>query len=349
MALGTPLWSILVGVGLTASSLLASGCDDRGAARDAEGPEATECVGAKCDVPTGEGEDLCRERRDTAFANGKSAFTPTALRWSCSDVPGVTEADRGQEYCEYWAIATLDEEQLAFGRIDGSSETDNGLALTDAQRDALASRDGSDVIGACMFSSWNVDRDASCSDCEGILGFRANADNFQARMSFNSFGAAKDLLDQCSTGQARDGGLRDDAYYRGCLHADDLFSTGWRKSDGAICSATIAMTDCGCTLASGGGFDELGVPNEPGFHLGSWDEQNAPPPGCHYVSIDDNASRVLVACEMTVDALVDNQQDLKGWCRETYAERVVVHVPIDPTAVRCDASCAEQPWVLSAQ
>ncbi|MEM6992873.1 MAG: hypothetical protein AAF721_20325 [Myxococcota bacterium] len=337
----TTLWlSLLAGAGLAAA------CDEDDG-RGAEATGATECVGAKCDVPTGEAEDLCGGRRDAAFTTGKEAFTSTGLRWSCNDVAGVTVGDRGQEYCEYWAIARIGDDQYALGRADrGSGESDVGIDFTDAQRETLEDTDPTEVVAACMFSSWNGDQAATCAECKGILGFEATTDNFQARKNFNSLGAAEDLLRECTGKDAIAGGVRDDAFYRGCLHAHDAFGTGWRKSDATICAAAVALDECSCELKDGSPLTALALPNEPGFRLGSWDDASGLPSGCHYVAIDDGSAPVVVACEVTAADVLDHGQDLKTFCRESFAERVVVHVPIDPSAVQCDASCDAQPWVL---
>ena len=323
------------------------GCDAESSGRGEVAPEPSECVGAKCDTPVGEGEDLCKGRRDAAFTKGKEAFVSTALRWSCSDVPGVTVEDRGQEYCEYWAVARLGDETLALGRLEGSGESDVGLAFTPEQQETLEALPSTEVIGACVFSSWNGDKDATCDDCEGILDLPATAEHFQARKSFNTLAAAEDLLKLCGDGTAPSGELRDDSFYRGCLHAHDAFGTGWRKSDATICSAAVALSECGCQLPDGAPLTTLARPDKPGFQLGSWADADAVPSGCHYVDIDDDSSRVVVACEVTASQVLDQGHDLKSWCRQQFAERIVVHVPIDPSAVQCDASCSAEPWVLS--
>lgn len=329
-----------------AAALSAGACDGE-EARPAAGGE-TECVGAKCDTPVGEGEDLCEGRRNAAFTEGKEAFTPTALRWSCNDVPGVTAEDRGQEYCEYWAVLQTESNVHELGRVasGGRGEMPVQPDLTDDELVYLEDADPDTVVGACVFSSWNNDKSASCSDCEDLLGLPVDAEHFQARVGFNSFSAAKDILEKCADGSAPAGGLRDDPFFQGCLHADDMFGTGWRKSDATICSASVEMEECGCRLTNGGSLVDLGLPNEPGFHLGSWESQTDVPDPCHYIKMDDDESRVLVACEVTAGEVLDNMQDLKQWCREGYGERIVVHVPIEPSAVECDESCGEYPWVL---
>jgi len=330
------------------TAAFAAGACDGEQARPADGAE-TECVGAKCDVPVGEGEDLCEGRRSAAFTEGKEAFTPSALRWSCNDVPGVTAEDRGQEYCEYWAILETDSNVHELGRVapGGRGELPVHPELSDDELSYLEDADRDTIVGACVFSSWNRDKDASCSDCDDLLGLPVDREHFQARISFNSFGAAKDILERCSDGTAPDGGLRDDPFFQGCLHADDMFGTGWRKSDATICSAAVEMSECSCRLTTGGSMVDLGLPSEPGFHLGSWEAQNSVPEPCHYIKMDDDESRVLVACEVTAGEALDNMHDLKQWCREGYGERIVVHVPIEPSVVECDESCGQYPWVLT--
>src|SRR5689334_18767463 len=52
-------------------------------------------------------EALCQDRSSAVLRTDQPAFTPNAIRWSCSDVAGVNNNnndDRGQEYCEYFAM-----------------------------------------------------------------------------------------------------------------------------------------------------------------------------------------------------------------------------------------------------
>lgn len=88
----TPLISILV----------AAACGSSGETRG-------DCADGKCDTPGGTVEEQCTNSRVNAMDERRPHFTPQGVRWSCRDVNGVTpdgntEDDRGQEYCEYFAM-----------------------------------------------------------------------------------------------------------------------------------------------------------------------------------------------------------------------------------------------------
>src|SRR5688572_14104278 len=116
---------------LVASLPLAlSGCAVEGSG-DSTGDGEEECTGDKCDDPgaTADREcqekcgstsndcftecrdaaalDHCEARRSDAIDSAQKAFTPDNIRWACADVEGVNtngRDDRGQEYCEYYAV-----------------------------------------------------------------------------------------------------------------------------------------------------------------------------------------------------------------------------------------------------
>ena len=79
----------------------------------------------KGDTPHGETGELCQARETDLVDANRPAFLPDFVRWSCADVEGVnTEGrdDRGQEYCEYFAVIQTPDEL-------GEGWTDTGLTL----------------------------------------------------------------------------------------------------------------------------------------------------------------------------------------------------------------------------
>ena len=70
------------------------------------GPGTRECDGGKCDTPVGNDES-CKLRMSEVLDSTNRGFTSNDIRWACADVEGVNtvgSGDRGQEYCEYFAI-----------------------------------------------------------------------------------------------------------------------------------------------------------------------------------------------------------------------------------------------------
>jgi hypothetical protein len=224
-------------VALGAFVLLAPACADEGG--NGSGDEAG-CEGAKCDTPTGTDEE-CLKREAEVLSSSNRGFTPTDVRWACADVNGVntnSQDDRGQEYCEYWAIfqppAGADgasPEAVDLGRNLDSGTTppavcfpgDEGaqcrISLTDEQQsDLLTNSDA--VVGACVFTSWHADVPGpvpACADGCGeggqVFGIPFTEEFFRMKVSFNSNRAAADLVEKCAALPSRENWqTRADAY-----------------------------------------------------------------------------------------------------------------------------------------
>ena len=236
-------------------------------------------VGQKCDTPIGSmgARQFCAQREHDALQTPRRQFyTPTAVRWSCVDVQGVNAVrhdDRGQEYCEYFAVLNLSgkpdasfQDTTLVGRDIVASHSITtpevlSLTLTPAQKSSLESQATSDPnaeVGSCMFTSWHFDvpgpapacgSDNSCpSDTPSYLKLAQYSDDiWQMQSSINSNLAARDLAEKCmnpASGQ-KDSTLKD-PYQRGCMLIANLFQTEWRKSDPTICAGMMRVAECGC-------------------------------------------------------------------------------------------------------
>jgi len=327
------------------------------------------CTGEKCDIPDGPDADLCALRRADAFNDNQLAFTEKFLRWSCNDVDGVTESDRGQEYCEYFAIAQLppvnDGEEppapAVVGRNLGadysSGTTEPSIDLSFAQITALED-DPTAVVAECVFTSWNSDIPGplpSCSesDCPEVMGVRVEEENFRMKFDVNSTEAAQLLVEDCSVADASG---TDDDFTRGCMLNADINDTAFRKSDTTVCAATIRLSECACTATGSTSLAKMvSPPDRRGFPLGTWSNPRGLPAGCRFVEIGDD-SQTVVTCDLTASDVLDYALDLKGRCQTKYADNVVVHVPMPPAdAVACSPdssaspyadSCPALPWLL---
>jgi len=325
------------------------------------------CDGAKCDLPDDPGTISCERGRTQALNDNQRALTRDALRWSCADVSGVTGDDRGQEYCEYFAIVSVPGEEdarivgknLGIDSWDGT--TPNRVALTNEQIYTLE-QDESSVVGQCIFTSWNsdIDTEPSCEGgCGDVLGVTVDSDTFRMTFEANSAEAAQLLVEDCAViPPGGDAGNPDDPlhdpYYRGCMLNDELNDTAFRKSDSTACVAAVRLAECGCSLSNGGDLSvELSPYDRRGFPLGSWAGTGDLPPSCHYVELGDG-SQTVVSCDLTAADLLNYSMDPKGRCSEKYADNVVVHVPIPANDIVCSPSdatpysdtCTQDPWVL---
>lgn len=290
---------------LMSFALGAAACGGGGSSK-ASGP------GGKADTPGSSATDECREQaggddekfqecRDAAAAahcqlragdalrSAQRAFTRDAIRWACSDVEGVNtngDDDRGQEYCEYFAVVQLPPEieggelpePTELGRIGGNGVTQ--LELTDDQLFAIEDQfdeDAGAVVGQCVFTSWHQDIDQELPVCAGgecptlttgdattpawmessDLGLPLTPQFMKMKVSINSNAAAADLFEQCMTnppaGDPDDpGDPMHDHYFRGCWKSYQLFQTEWRRSDPSVCAAGVRLAECGCGVDTDG-------------------------------------------------------------------------------------------------
>jgi hypothetical protein len=375
----------LAWAGLSSLSLAACG----GGGGDGGAGDGPACVGAKCDdleeytstgsddgSTTGEPEpetveEICADRRADAFTEGRDAMQQDFLRWSCADVPGTAADERGQEYCEYFALVQLPGEgsPSVYGKTLGTSfehgHTDYGVTLTTADIAALEDAPEA-VVGQCVFTAWNSDMPTDCGgDCSvvpEIMGVPANdAATFQMTLDFNSREAAVALVEDCMDFIAPEGDPSDpddprhDPFLRACELNAEINETVYRKSDNIACAAAARLAECGC----GVGFaapdlpTALAPPYRLGFPLGGWGSRDKLPPGCQFADLEPT-SNTLVTCDLTALEVLDHSDELKAYCQQAYADDIVVYVPIPWAFVSCDppadeayaSTCTDYPWVI---
>lgn len=333
----------------------------------------------KCDIPEGPAEDLCVERRLDAFNENQFSYQIDQLRWSCADVAGVTNEDRGQEYCEYFAMVKLptdgpQDDPIILGRNLGEDwtfgTTEERLDLALEELEALE-YDDSAIVGQCVFTSWNSDIPgpvAACANpeegrCPEVFGVPVHEEVFQMKFGVNSAEAAQVLVEDCAVQNAPGGDPENaldpmhDDFFRACMYNEDINGTAYRKSDTTVCSAALRLAECGCGPVDPGlNVAEYISPwDRLGFPLGTWSDPFGLPAGCRYLD-DGEGSDTLVTCDLSAADVLMGAYDLKGFCMDKYADNVVVHVPLPPAeAVTCDPatssspyadSCGETPWVL---
>jgi len=235
----------------------------------------------------------CNARGKDALKSTNRAFTPTAVRWACSDVNGVNtneQDDRGQEYCEYFAVVQLPPEidggelpdPAEVGRLggDGTAQIDLTEDQLFAVEDEVADRPSA-VAGQCIFTSWHEDITQELDICDdgecpslkieresgsatlpswmesNDLKMPLEGDFMRMKTSINSNVAAADLVEDCMKSPPK-GDLEDeddplhDNFFRGCWKSYDLFQTEWRRSDPSVCAAAVRLSECGCGVDTDG-------------------------------------------------------------------------------------------------
>ena len=370
---------------------MATGCDDAYAPSTCEGgePPCEPCADGRCDLPDDPDDVLCAERRAEAFDPQRPAFLDGFLRWSCLDAEGVTEADRGQEYCEAFAIVELPGAEGAVSIHGRNLGPDSSYGTTpvevqvDEEARAALAADPQAVVGQCVFSSWNSDIDHAVAGCElgadapgcpRIMGLPVTAKHFRMTFDKNSDEAAELLVEDCLLTEASPGepGVpgdpNHDDFLRGCLLNASINDTAFSKADSIICPATMRLGECGCypsTFDQGVDFSELLSPSDRrGFPLGSWsgfvfgsEAETVLPDGCRYVELGDE-SQTLVSCDLKAGDVLAHASDVRGRCDEKFADFVVVYVAVPGAEISCFPEeapgpyadrCGAQPWVVEAR
>lgn len=382
---------------IAAALVVLAACKQDG---DAEGSDDAHCNGPKCDAvsdtasssesdggsddggsssegttggDTGDVEPACYDRRLEAFNPNRLSFTPTALRWSCADIDSTAAEERGQEYCEYFAIVTLpptpgypEPTPEVLGRnLGADSDAGQTPVQLDLDGEQIAALEASpdSIVGACVFTSWNADIDAPCgTECTtaDVLGVPVEPEVFRMKFDPNTNEAALTLIDDCMNWLPPEGDPSDpddplnDAFLRACELNTEINETQHRKSDNVICGASVRLAECGCRIEDGTPVTEaLAPPADLGFKLGGWPGPSELPSGCRYEDVVEGA-QTLVVCDLTAAEVLQNASELKAWCRESYADDVVVHIGIEPSAIVCEPNpddayaddCPAYPWVL---
>jgi hypothetical protein len=377
-------WLIALGVGGCASP-------DPGDSA-ADGPA---CQGAKCDEvesgtsggagsdDSGEGdsetgdlgeatvEEICDARRTDAMSEGRLALARNELRWSCADTPGTPAEERGQEYCEYFALVQLPgaASSTVHGMLLGADfdagRTGYAVDLDDADIAALEAEPEA-IVGQCVFTAWNADMtpacDTDCADAPEVLGRQVDdSEVFRMKLDVDTREAALQLVEDCMSFIAPEGDPDDpddrlhDPFLRACQLNADLNGTHYRKSDDIACTAAVRLAECGCgvALAAPDLPTALAPPYRLGFPLGGWEGRDILPPGCRYADVEAG-SHTIVTCDLTALEVLDHAGELKAHCQSRYADDVVVYVPVPWQLVTCEppdtetyaGTCTEHPWAV---
>jgi hypothetical protein len=286
------------------------------------------------------------------------------IRWGCGDVPGVTDPDLGQEYCEFKAVQ-------------------NGKIVA---KPADITSGGGKV--SCVFTGVFTDAtsgtvpklQAAMAAPENLGAAAATTNIVQMRGAFNSRGAATQLLVDCSRnpGAAQlltrqkaaacvlavqaggpnaaqlqtlcKGNLNDAANWsqiealgvkvaaqgqEGYEPQQDLAScmqvtsagVPWRNSDPMICSRTSrAATECGCKFTS--------VPAPlNAFPFTGWVDDHLPST-CRYAKVDGQPYDGMVICDVPDAQLSDLplnplwNRSLQNYCRDAFGKDLVMKLPL---------------------
>ena len=286
-----------------------------------------------------------------------------SIRWNCGDVPGVTETDRGQEYCEYHALSG----GKHVNRIDDAAATTplrcvfTGVFTGNRKGETLAtSMARAENLGVAaesgalmeMQKGFNA-RGAAVKlidDCERNAGRAQPVE--EARMAAcqqeiakgNAYAATLENI--CDDGDLSDGAVwgrvsamgatilasGDEGYDAqrdliACLATKRAQGVSWRNSDPMICGrVTRAVAECSCI------YDP--VPDAvDGFSFTGWTNDRLPA-GCRYASVGGTEYRQLVICDVSdgersdIALRTDWSGDLDEFCHDRFGTELVLTAPI---------------------
>ena len=293
-------------------------------------------------------------------------FEQGVIRWGAMDVPGVTEPNLGQEYCEYNAVQNGKIIKRAT-EIASDADPEAGGKVSCVFTSVFTGANQQNMLKAAMAAPENLGVAAAAN---GIV---------QMQVGFNSRGAATQLFKDCArnaTASNLETRLRTTAVYqafakggpnaarlreigRGNLSVqsawDEAKSLGaevvekghpdyelqqditacmavrgagapWRNSDPMIC-ARVGRTAQDCSCRFNA------VPNAlMGVPLTGWVNDSIPS-SCRYVQVEGEDYPFVVICDLTAKEVEDVQvsatysRSLQNFCRDKYAVDLVLKLP----------------------
>jgi hypothetical protein len=300
-----------------------------------------------------------------------------SIRWACADVPGVTGADLGQEYCEYHAvqggtvvakgsdIASGKPLQCVFtGVFDGAGlesqlraamavPANLGAAVTadsivQMQHDVNGSDDATGLLSDCT----NAGNDASSATqrlrataCYQAFAAKPAGDADAARLqtlckvSGSISDASWTTVEALGAKilAATDSGFDAQRDLANCLSVRNA-GEPWRNSDAMICGRiSRAANECGCRYND--------VPDSVhGFSFVGWVNDRLPD-ACRYAKVDGHDEPSLVICDATAAEIADIplnadwNRDVASFCNTRFASQLVMKAPV--RALQKAGSCAD--------
>lgn len=295
------------------------------------------------------------------------------IRWACGDVPGVTDPDLGQEYCEYHAVQG--------GKI--------------VNKPADISSSGGKV--SCVFTGVFTDATSgtvpklqqAMADQANLGAAAATANIVQMRGPFNSRGAATQLLVDCSRNPGGSalltrqkaaacvlgvqaggpnaaqlqtlckGNLNDANTWsqiealgvsvksqgqEGYEPQQDISScmqvisagVPWRNSDPMICSRTSrAAQECSCKFTSV-------TPSLNAFPFTGWVDDHIPS-SCRMAKVDGADYPGVVICDVPDEQISDLalnpmwNRSLQNYCHDAFGKDLVMKLPL--RALQAPGTC----------
>jgi hypothetical protein len=287
------------------------------------------------------------------------------IRWGCGDVPGVTDPDLGQEYCEYKAVqngqivATPSQIVSGGGKVscvftgvfkDNSSDLTSKLqaAMADPANLGAAAQQSNIVTMAEGFNTRGAATQLvhDCTVSAGTSSTQVTRQRTAAcYLAAQAGGASAAQLTTLCKGNLSDSntwsqvaalgvtvktagqaGYEPQQDIASCMQVSQA-GVPWRNSDPMICSRTERATnECSCRFNA--------VPQDlEGFTFTGWVDDHIPST-CRLAKVDGNDYNQVVICDVPDSQLGDLSlnpawnRSLQNFCHDQFGKDLVLKLPL---------------------
>lgn len=321
---------------------------------------------------------LCHDNIQRHITVRPQELAEGIVRWQCGDRPGVDGVDdRGQEYCEYFAISKgkrvdnfADADPKAplycyftsvYGDVASGTARDAALAKELSKPENLNATVDKSLVrmkgpfntrGAAttlvvdamnVKSDVNDERQAACFLATIDPANKANAEKLKTACR------GKKLSTKTAWSKVQKLGAKvpvaGDATYENfrdtvaCMSVGRLQNGGvdWRMSDPHITQVVVRAND-ECSCTYSALPDAL-----EGFMQGTWSSKDALPAGCKRVKVNGQDYQHLTVCEIPasersdLETSLDYSENLQAYCNERFGKDIVMTAPL--RAVETAGSC----------
>lgn len=324
---------------------------------------------------------LCHENIQRHITVRPQELSDGVVRWQCGDRPGVDgAADRGQEYCEYFAMSKGK-------RVDTFAAADPNAKLycffTSVYQDVASgtSRDKKLAQELSKAENMGVTVDQSLIRMKGQFNSRGAAttlvvdamdvgvdknDQRQAACFLASIDPANSANSEKLIAACKDKDLSSDSAWSkvtklgakiptstkanydtfkdmtACMSVGRLEHGGvdWRMSDPHISQVVVRAND-----ECGCTYNALPTALE-GFLQGTWSSKDSLPAGCRRVKVDGKDYQQMTMCEVPeaersdLETSLDYAENMQAFCNERFGKDIVLTAPL--RAVENKGSCSKK-------
>jgi hypothetical protein len=282
------------------------------------------------------------------------------IRWGCGDVPGVTEPDFGQEYCEYQAVqngkTVRKAADLTTGKVScvftgvftGAGQAPRlkaamadpaNLGVTPAADGVVQMQKGFNSRGAATTLVRDCSRQPAASDAtrrQRVTAiFTAYAKGGPSAARLKEIGMMTSISDAAwqeaeSLGAkiavAGDADLDEQRDIASCMQVRGA-GVAWRNSDPMICArVNRSAGECSCRFGA--------VPTTlQGFPFSGWVDDHIPA-SCRLAKVDGADYPFIAICDLTDQEVADlplnpaHARSIQSFCHDRFGTDIVMKIPL---------------------